>query len=78
MGNLINQNQNPKIVSCYIKVLHYENGVIYTKQKVCSVLSVDQHENVTVKYYNGDTKEYEIRVLHKDQYSTTPFLMDFD
>jgi hypothetical protein len=62
----------------YVKILHSENGITFTKQKVCTVINTDQYDNVTVKYYNSDTKEYEIRVLHKTQYSETPFLMEFD
>ena len=62
----------------YVKVSLYENGNIFTKQKVCSVIHKDQHDNVTVKMYNNDIKDYEIRVLMKGQYSITPYLMDFD
>jgi hypothetical protein len=62
----------------YIKYSLYENGIIYTKQKVCSVIHKDQHDNVTVKMYNNDIKDYEIRVLREGQYSTTAYLMDFD
>ena len=62
----------------YIKYSLYENGIIYTKQKVCSVIHKDLHDNVTVKMYNNDIKDYEIRVLREGQYSTTPHIMDFD
>ncbi len=62
----------------YVKILHSENGITFTKQKVCTVIDMDKYDNVTVKYYNSDTKEYEIRVLQKTQYSETPFLMEFD
>ncbi len=62
----------------YIKIYHHTNGIVYSKQKACTVMSKDEHDNVTVKYYNTETKEYETRVLHKNQYSETPYLMDFD
>jgi hypothetical protein len=62
----------------YIKILHYENGVVYPKQKVCTIIDKDQYDSVTVKYYNDETKEYETRALLRTQYSETPFLMDFD
>ncbi len=62
----------------YVKMLHYENGVTYTKQKVCTILDEDQYGNVTVKIYNDDIKDYELRVLMKGQYSSHPYLMEFD
>lgn len=62
----------------YIKYSLYENGIIYTKQKVCSVIHKDECNNVTVKMYNSDIKDHEIRVLMEGQYSTTPYLIDFD
>jgi hypothetical protein len=63
----------------YIKMLHYHNGLIHTKQKVCTVISEDDNnETITVKMYNNEVKDYEIRVLMKGQYSVHPYLMDFD
>jgi hypothetical protein len=62
----------------YVKFLHNENGVTYTKQKVCTILDEDQYGNVTVKIYNDEVKDYELRVLREGQYSNTPYLMDFD
>jgi hypothetical protein len=62
----------------YVKILNYENGVTYTKQKVCTILDEDQYGNVTVKIYNDDIKDYELRVLMKGQYSSHPYLMEFD
>ena len=62
----------------YVKVSLYENGNIFTKQKVCNVIHEDEYNNVTVKMYNSDIKDYEIRVLKDGQYSTTPHIMDFD
>jgi hypothetical protein len=62
----------------YVKFLHNENGVNYTKQKVCTVLSEDQYGNLTVRLYNDEHKDHEIRVLQKGQFSHTPYLMDFD
>ncbi len=62
----------------YVKFLHNENGVTYTKQKVCTILDEDQYGNVTVKIYNDDIKDYELRVLMKGQYSSHPYLMEFD
>ena len=62
----------------YVKFLHNENGVTYTKQKVCTILDEDQYGNVTVKIYNDDIKDYELRVLRENQYSNVPYLMDFD
>jgi len=63
----------------YIKMLHYHNGVIHSKQKVCTVISEDNNnETITVKIYNDKHKDYEIHVLMKGQYSTQPYLMDFD
>ena len=62
----------------YVKFLHNENGVTYTKQKVCTILDEDQYGNVTVKIYNDEIKDYELRVLREGQYSNTPYLMDFD
>jgi len=62
----------------YVKFSIYDNGFIYTKQKVCSVLHEDQYSNVTVKMYNSEIKDYEIRVLKKDQYSKTPHIIEFD
>jgi hypothetical protein len=61
----------------YIKMIYSENGVSYTKQKVCTVLSEDQHGNLTVRLFNEEHNDHEIRVLREDQYSRTPFLMDF-
>jgi len=68
-------NKN-KIV--YVKILHFENGVKYTTQKVCKVIDRDEHDNLTVEMINNLSKEYEIRVLRPDQYSYGPYLMDFD
>ena len=62
----------------YVKFLHNENGVTYTKQKVCTILDEDQYGNVTVKIYNDEVKDYELRVLREGQYSNEPYLMDFD
>lgn len=63
----------------YIKMLHYDNGVTYSKQKVCTVISEDDNnETITVKMYNDEVKDYEIRVLMKNQYSTHPYLMEFE
>jgi hypothetical protein len=62
----------------YVKMLHYENGVTYTKQKVCTILDEDQYGNVTVKIYNDDIKDHELRVLMNGQYSSHPYLMEFD
>jgi hypothetical protein len=62
----------------YVKVSHYENGIIYTKQKVCTVIDKDEYDSVTLKYFNQETKKYEIKALPLGQYSTTPYLMDFD
>ncbi len=62
----------------YVKFLHNENGVTYTKQKVCTILDEDQYGNVTVKIYNDEVKDYELRVLREGQYSNKPYLMDFD
>lgn len=62
----------------YVKFLHNENGVTYTKQKVCTILDEDQYGNVTVKIYNDEIKDYELRVLREGQYSNKPYLMDFD
>lgn len=62
----------------YVKVSLYEHRNIFTKQKVCNVIHEDEYNNVTVKMYNNDIEDYEIRVLMKGQYSTTPHLMDFD
>jgi hypothetical protein len=62
----------------YVKFLHNENGGNYTKQKVCTVLSEDQYGNLTVRLYNDEHKDHEIRVLQKGQFSHTPYLMDFD
>lgn len=62
----------------YVKFLHNENGVTYTKQKVCTILDEDQYGNVTVKIYNDEVKDYELRVLREEQYSNKPYLMDFD
>ena len=62
----------------YVKFLHNENGVTYAKQKVCTILDEDQYGNVTVKIYNDDIKDYELRVLMKGQYSSHPYLMEFD
>ena len=62
----------------YVKFLHNENGVTYTKQKVCTILDEDQYGNVTVKIYNDEIKDYELRVLREVQYSNKPYLMDFD
>jgi hypothetical protein len=62
----------------YVKFLHNENGVTYTKQKVCTILDEDHHGNVTVKIYNDDIKDYELMVLREGQYSNKPYLMDFD
>lgn len=62
----------------YVKFLHNENGVTYTKQKVCTILDEDQYGNVTVKLYNDEVKDYELRVLREGQYSNKPYLMDFD
>ena len=71
----ITQNKN-KIV--YVKILHFENGVKYTTQKVCKVIDRDEYDNLTVEMINDLSKEYEIRVLRPDQYSYEPYLMDFD
>jgi hypothetical protein len=62
----------------YIKTYYYENGIVFSKQKTCTVIDRDDYDNVTVNYYNNETKQYETRVLHKTQYSETPYLMDFD
>lgn len=62
----------------YVKVSLYENGITHTKQKVCNVIHKDEYNNVTVKMYNKEIKDYEIRVLREGQYSTTPHIMDFD
>ena len=62
----------------YVKFLHNENGVTYTKQKVCTILDEDQYGNVTVKIYKDEVKDYELRVLREGQYSNKPYLMDFD
>lgn len=62
----------------YVKFLHYENGVTHNKQKVCTVLNEDEYGNVTVKMYNDKIKNHETRILRVGQFSTTPFLMDFD
>lgn len=62
----------------YVKILNYENGVTYTKQKVCTILDEDQYGNVTVKIYNDKIKDYELRVLMAGQYSSHPYLMEFD
>lgn len=63
----------------YVKMLHYDNGVIYSKQKVCTVISEDDNnETITVKMYNDEVKDYEIRALMKNQYSTHPYLMEFE
>ncbi len=62
----------------YVKFSVYDSGVIHTKQKVCTVLHIDQNNSVTVKMYNSDIKDYEIRVLKEGQYSKTPYLMEFD
>lgn len=62
----------------YVKFLHNENGVTYTKQKVCTILDEDYHGNVTVKIYNDEIKDYELMVFREDQYSNVPYLMDFD
>jgi len=62
----------------YVKVSYYENGVVLLKQKVCTVIDKDEYENVTVKFFNNETKNYEIKVLTLGQYSTTPHLMEFD
>ena len=62
----------------YVKFLHNENGVTYTKQKVCTILDEDQYGNVTVKLYNDEVEDYELRVLREGQYSNKPYLMDFD
>ena len=66
------------MATVYVKFLHNENGVNYTKQKVCTVLSEDHYGNLTVELYNDEQKDYEIRVLQKGQFSHTPYLMDFD
>ena len=62
----------------YVKVSYYENGVIYTKQKVCTVIDRDEYDSVTVKYFNTETKKNEIKALPLGQYSETPYLIDFD
>jgi hypothetical protein len=66
------------MATVYVKYLHSENGVTYTKQKVCTVLSEDQYGNLTVRIYNDEHKDHEIRVLREGQYSHSPYLMDFD
>ena len=42
------------------------------------ILDEDQYGNVTVKIYNDEIKDYELRVLREGQYSNKPYLMDFD
>jgi hypothetical protein len=38
----------------------------------------DHHGNLTVKIYNDEISEYETKVLRTDQFSDSPYLMDFD
>jgi hypothetical protein len=62
----------------YVKMFHNEKEVTYSTQKVLTVVDTDQYGNVTAKWYNDKIKDYEIVVLRPDQFSKTPFLMDFN
>ena len=62
----------------YVKYLHNVNGITYSKQKVGTVMDEDHHGNLTVKIYNDEISEYETKVLRTDQFSDSPYLMDFE
>lgn len=62
----------------YTKVLVHDELGTHTKQKVITPISFDEYGNVYAKYYNDETKEYELRVFKKDDVSETPYLMDFE
>lgn len=62
----------------YMKITNCENGIIFTTQRVGTVIHKDQYDSVTVKVYNKESKDSEILTLRYGEYSTTPFLMDFD
>lgn len=62
----------------YTKVwVHDELGTRIT-QKVITPISINEHGNVTAKYYNEKIKEYETRVFKADEVSETPYLMEFN
>jgi hypothetical protein len=62
----------------YIKLWVKDEIGVRQKQKVITPISIDKHGNVTAKFYNDNTKEYEVMVFRTDQVSESPYLMDFD
>jgi len=59
----------------YFKFFEHDGRHVVQKQKAATVISEDPNGIVTVEYTMNGKKE--IKVLHEDQYSTSPFLIDF-
>lgn len=64
----------------YVKIIKCDGpGTgIRTTQKVCTVISKDHNDNVMVKMFNNETKEYETISLRYGEYSEHPHLMEFE
>lgn len=61
----------------YIKVATTKDGInINYKQKVVTVLSIDQYGNYTCSLMNDGEKE--TRIFREEEVSDVPFLMDFN